>query len=656
MAITYDPFQQEAIRLIDEGHSLLVCAPTGTGKTVIAETVIARAMNRGEEVIYTAPIKALSNQKYRDFREQWGERIGIVTGDVSINANAPILIMTTEIYRNSLFENPERLKRIRWIIFDEIHYLDDPERGTVWEEAILFSPTHVQLLGLSATVPNIRELARWIQTVHGHPIEIVEEKRRVVPLRFHFQCQGTIFSSTEELFREGYRGKNRWPPVWRLPGRQAGIPHGHVPSSLRIHPNREERLIEELGRRDRLPCLYFAFSRRRVEELAWQFSRHTFIQGEERKELEKLYEELLDRYGIGEERSAVELRELMGRGIAYHHAGMLPTLKEVVERLFTSRLIKLIFTTETFALGINMPARSVVFDRPTKRFEHGVRALRRREFQQMAGRAGRRGLDEAGYVYLRLQPYDLEHQEVVDLLEGESEPVTSQFNADYATILNLYRLSGDRWIEAYPKSFHAYQAPSHQRKLRQTLLRHKLQILQELNYVNRGTFTPKGEFASGLYGYELMLGELYGNGVLTRLDSISLNTLLAALVYEGRRGQPRPPLNRIAQSLRDRCEEVLRAIRYHEAKLHILPRTRPPHFNLSKEVEAWTKGTPFARLEKISQTDPGELVRVFRMVIQLLREIRFAHGTPQELKETALRAEAAINRDQVDAERQLRTP
>jgi len=152
------------------------------------------------------------------------------------------------------------------------------------------------------------------------------------------------------------------------------------------------------------------------------------------------------------------------------------------------------------------------------------------------------------------------------------------------------------------------------------------------------------------------MGELYGNGLLTRLDPVALNTLLAALIYEGRRGQPRPPLNRIAQSLQGPCEEVLRVLRYHEAKLHILPRTRPPHFHLSREVEVWTKGAPFTHLEKLSQTDPGELVRVFRMVIQLLREIQYAHGTPPQLKETAFRAERAINRDQVDAERQLRTP
>ena len=645
----YDPFQKKAIQLIEEGHSLLVCAPTGTGKTVIAEYVIEQALLRSEEVIYTAPVKALSNQKYRDFRDKWVDKIGIVTGDVSINPRAPILIMTTEIYRNSLFEDPKRLRHVRWIIFDEIHYLDDPERGTVWEEAILFSPTHVQLLGLSATVPNSRELADWIQTVHGHPIDIVEETHRIVPLRFYFQCQGKIFPSPEALYREGYRGRNRWPALWR-------IPPGQVPPNLRIYPNREEALIEELEQQQHLPCLYFAFSRRRVEELAWQLASRSFVQRDEKEALEKLYADLLNRYGLNDEKSAWELGDLVSKGIAYHHAGMLPTLKEVVERLFTSRLIKLIFTTETFALGINMPARSVVFDKPTKKAEREVRVLRRREFYQMAGRAGRRGLDEAGFVYLRLQPYELDYREVVHLLEGESEPVMSQFNADYATILNLYRLSGERWIEAYPRSFHAYQAAPHEKKLRQTLLRNKLRILQELHYIKEGVFTPKGEFASGLHGYELMLGELYGNGLLTKLDPITLNTLLASLIYEGRRGQSQPPLNRAAQSLQGPCEQALKTIRYLEARFHVFPRTRPPHFHLSREVEAWTKGSSFAHLEKISQTDPGELVRIFRMVIQLLRELQLAQQSPQKLKETAHQAEKAINRDQVDAERQLRTP
>src|SRR5437868_3457258 len=200
----YDPFQQQAIDAVDQEKSVLVSAPTGAGKTAIAEYAIDKALSRNERVIYTAPIKALSNQKYRDFSLKYPDQVGLLTGDVTLNAHAPIVIMTTEIYRNQLFEDPERLKQTSWVIFDEVHYLDDVERGTVWEEAIMFSPEHVRFLALSATAPNVEELAEWIRSILNHPIEVVIEKHRPVPLVNLFQCQGKVYSDPTSLRREGY--------------------------------------------------------------------------------------------------------------------------------------------------------------------------------------------------------------------------------------------------------------------------------------------------------------------------------------------------------------------------------------------------------------------------------------------------------------------
>src|SRR3989338_6972109 len=210
MPIQLDPFQEQAISWIEQEHSVLISAPTGAGKTLIAERAIEKALSREEGVIYTAPIKALSNQKYRDFRALYGERVGILTGDVSINVDAPILIMTTEIYRNSLFENLNRIRKVGWVIFDEVHYLDDPERGTVWEEALLFTPPEIRILALSATVPNIRELCEWIRSVHKRPIAIVEETHRPAPLYFLFQCQGGVMESMKRLRTEGYLNREDW--------------------------------------------------------------------------------------------------------------------------------------------------------------------------------------------------------------------------------------------------------------------------------------------------------------------------------------------------------------------------------------------------------------------------------------------------------------
>src|SRR3989338_3677676 len=188
----YDPFQLQAIAAIDAEKSVLVSAPTGAGKTAIAEYAIDKAFARNERVIYTAPIKALSNQKYRDFSVKYPDQVGILTGDVSLNPRAPLIIMTTEIYRNQLFEDPERLKNTTWVIFDEVHYLDDVERGPVWEEALMFSPEHIRFVALSATAPNIEELAEWIRSILHHPIEVIIETRRPVPLVHLFQCQGNL--------------------------------------------------------------------------------------------------------------------------------------------------------------------------------------------------------------------------------------------------------------------------------------------------------------------------------------------------------------------------------------------------------------------------------------------------------------------------------
>src|SRR3989339_1908199 len=188
----YDRFQQEAIDFINQGHSVIVCAPTGAGKTAIAEHVIEQSLHANQKVIYTAPVKALSNQKFRDFQKQHPDKIGILTGDVSINPDAPILIMTTEIFRNKILDEPESLKKYSWVIFDEIHYIDNPERGTVWEESLIFLPKHMNVLGLSATIPNIKQFASWIESIHNKPVQVVIEEKRPVPLHFFFQVNNEV--------------------------------------------------------------------------------------------------------------------------------------------------------------------------------------------------------------------------------------------------------------------------------------------------------------------------------------------------------------------------------------------------------------------------------------------------------------------------------
>ena len=652
----YDPFQQRAIDLLEGGASLFVAAPTGSGKTVLADYVIERAFERRQRVIYTAPIKALSNQKFRDFTARHpgppgtragagGEQVGIMTGDVTINPTAPLVIMTTEIYRNALLEDVERLAGYAWVIFDEIHYLDDPERGTVWEEAILFTPPHINLLALSATIPNVQELAQWIRTVHQRPVEVIEETHRPVPLGVLFQCQNQILTTPEELKRAGYQGVEDWN---RLRSR-----HGHR-RQFSLHPNRLEPLIRELRDRNRLPCLLFTFGRRRTEELAWELSGFPLLDAPESGALRALFDELCARFGLTHDRTAEALGRLIDRGVGFHHAGMLPTLKEVLERCFASRLMKVIVTTETFALGVNMPARSVVLDALDKRGPHGFRLLRRREFLQMAGRAGRRGMDAEGFVYLRVNPRHVAYPEVLHLLHAAPEPVESRFNTAYATLLNLYRRHGRALLDVFPKTLYYAQTSGARRQQGLDLMQRKLDLLETMGYLTRTALTPKGEFGAWVYGYELLLTELHARRRLADLDPVALAVLMAAVVYEPRPRTEPPRPHHLSKRLGQLCREPLAHIHKEEGRFRIAPKTKAPSFHLTHAMEAWMGGAAFDRITRLCDVDEGEIVRYFRMAVQLLRQLAEAPAADGPLRAAAEQARRRVNRDLIDAEAQLR--
>ncbi len=654
MSFQLDPFQIEAIEWIEKEHSLLVSAPTGSGKTLIAEKAVEKALSRGEQVIYTAPIKALSNQKFRDFQERFGkDTVGILTGDVSINSGAPLLIMTTEIYRNCLFENSERIQKIGWVIFDEVHYLDDPQRGTVWEEALLFTPPEIRILALSATIPNVQELAAWIRQIHQRPIAVIEETHRPVPLHFLFQCQGKILTNTKSLRKEGYLQRDNWQLSMRERRRGWQPPHAR--------PNRLHDIMKHLINEDQLPAIYFAFGRKRTAQLAWEVAHFDLLRDAERREVRALYDELLARFDLAGDKTAEEIRPLVEQGIAYHHAGMLPTLKEVIERLFTSRLIKLIFTTETFALGINMPARTVVFDELEKFYGMGFKPLTTRDFFQMAGRAGRRGMDPEGFVYCRIHPSDIAFPEVERILYGKPEPVRSQLNATYATLLNLYKTLGNRLLDIYPRSFHFFQSSKRKRDEGLDLLKNKLALLQEMGYITdvgttdtQGVLTVKGEFAASIFGYELLLTEMYTDGALEQLDEAKLNVFLAGLIFEPRKNDEAPKLSKDHGELLKLTQHYHRMIFKWESNFRVTPHTKPPYFHLARPIEAWTQGKDFEKVCELTSEDEGSLVRYIRMVIQLLREIANSPHASDGLKAKARRAREMIDRDVVDAEKQLR--
>jgi len=637
-----DLFQQEAIDYTRQNHSVIVSAPTGAGKTVIAEDVIEECIRKNTGVIYTAPIKALSNQKYRDFCKKYPNITGILTGDVSINRDAPILIMTTEIFRNAILVDSEFLKSREWIIFDEIHYLDDPERGTVWEESIMLLPPHMKMLALSATLPNLQEFAGWLAKVHAFPIKVIEEGTRPVPLHFLFQCNNEFFSSLKELKHS------------RLLPKETREFRRRDDRFYQIKNNRISTLIEYLQAKRATPCVYFSFSRKRTEDLADEARSFNFLEHDECTEITRMFEDLVNRFNISDSPHIDSLYPLIKKGIAYHHAGLLPTLKEIIERLFTTGLIKMIFTTETFALGINMPAKMVVFDSLSKFYDGNLSYLRTRDFYQMAGRAGRRGMDTEGFVMSRVNPMHIDAYSLERIIYGHFEPIRSQFNSCYATILNMYKIMQDKIYEIYPNSFHFYQSQAYEKKEVQGLLRRKIAMLREMRYINGYELTPKAELAARVYSFELQIAELFAQGFFDSLDPETLFIVICALVYEPRRNEVKPDLTKRIKQLRRQLDDFMKDIHKQEKSFRIWPQSKRFHFNLNEAASRWFKGEDFSALSECCFVDEGEIVRYFRMAIQVLREIKACDMVSPTLKTNINTVLDRINRDAIDAEKQLR--
>jgi len=440
-----DNFQREAIAALDAGKSVVVCAPTGSGKTLIGEYAIHQALDRGRRVFYTTPLKALSNQKLRDFRSQFGDdNVGLLTGDISVNRDAPILVMTTEIFRNMLYGTPigevgTSLTGVETVVLDECHYMNDRQRGTVWEESIIYCSSEIQLLALSATVANSGQLTDWINKVHG-PTELVYSDFRPVPLQFHFANQKGIFPLLDET---GKRANVRLVPKKK----QQKVERGSIPT-----PSLTD-VLARLDDRDMLPAIYFIFSRRGCDQAVAEVGNFSLVNEAETAELKRIIDDFLQR---NPEAERLGQKEALLKGIAAHHAGILPAWKGLVEELFGRGLIKVVFATETLAAGINMPARTTVISTLSKRTDKGHRLLNASEFLQMAGRAGRRGMDELGHV-VAVQTRFEGAKEASYLATAKADPLASQFTPSYGMVLNLLQTHTlDEAQELVERSFGQY--------------------------------------------------------------------------------------------------------------------------------------------------------------------------------------------------------
>ncbi|MGQ0832126.1 MAG: DEAD/DEAH box helicase [Microthrixaceae bacterium] len=439
---TLDPFQVRAIEALDAGRSVLVAAPTGSGKTVVAEVAVARALAEGGKAFYTAPIKALSNQKYTDLARRHGsDDVGLLTGDNSINGDAPVVVMTTEVLRNMIYAGSDALAGLRYVILDEVHYLQDAYRGPVWEEVIIHLPASVRLVCLSATVSNAEELAEWISTVRG-PTEAVIEERRPVELQ-NLYCVGD--KSTQEMHLlptlvDGHpnaEADRLDDEALHTVGRgQRGRPR------RRFFTPRRVEVIERLQEEEMLPAITFIFSRKACDEArdACLDAGLRLTTPDERARVRAIVDERtaalvdadLDVLGFDRFLAGLEA------GVAAHHAGMVPPFKESVEACFAEGLTKAVFATETLALGVNMPARSVVIERLTKFTGERRELLTPGEYTQLTGRAGRRGIDQIGYAIVLWSPF-VPFEQVAALASSRTYALRSAFRPTYNMAVNLVR-------------------------------------------------------------------------------------------------------------------------------------------------------------------------------------------------------------------------
>ncbi|MBA3276132.1 MAG: DEAD/DEAH box helicase [Chloroflexia bacterium] len=467
-----DDFQREAIRTLLRGDSVMVAAPTGSGKTVVAEFGIYDAFRRTGRVFYTAPIKALSNQKFRDLRRFYGDDVGLLTGDISENRHARILVMTTEILRNMLLQSPWEMDDVECIIFDEIHYLADPDRGTTWEESIILCPDHIQLICLSATVTNADEIAGWIGRTHRQ-IRLITHDRRPVPLALYYYHDDSLSMVVDHRGQTVKDFSRVGGELRRQPGRpHRGRPSGRDARAMDEPQPRE--IVEALASGKLLPAIYFLFSRNDCQTFAEQLAlmMPDLVTPAQREQIDQI----LDTYHASlrpEDRELAQV-QVIGRlarhGIGFHHAGLLPVLKQLVEVLFSRGLMQVVFATDTLALGVNMPARTVVIGRMSKWDGRRRRPLIPNEFQQMSGRAGRRGMDTFGHVVVPYSPW-VPFKEALAIATGPLHPVRSAFAIRYNTVLNLWDPPhGERVRQMLRRSLAQYQTSQRIRLIENDIL------------------------------------------------------------------------------------------------------------------------------------------------------------------------------------------
>jgi ATP-dependent RNA helicase HelY len=639
-----DPFQRKACDALDEGLSVLVSAPTGSGKTVVADYAVARAVAKGRKAFYTTPLKALSNQKFSELSEAYGrERTGLLTGDVSYRADAPIVVMTTEVLRNMFFAHSPVLEGLGLVVLDEVHYLQDPYRGSVWEEVIILAPPEVVMVYLSATVSNAAMLGEWLTSVRG-PTEVVVEHRRPIQLDNHVAIaeRGTRHVDLVPVLENGHvhpRAAALDQNISRMAHRPGGLRYSRV-----VSPRRTE-VIDALAERDMLPAIVFIFSRQACDDAVAQCvtdglrlttpSQREEIRRRCESHTEGLPDEELRALGYGSWSAGLEA------GVASHHAGLIPAFREAVEDCFAGGLLLVVFATETLSLGINMPARTVVIERLTKQRDQGRTGLTSGDYAQLTGRAGRRGLDSMGNA-VTLWRSQMSLAQVAALATSPAPALSSSFRPTYNLATNIVRrYPADEAHYVLDRSFAQFLDTAHHHSLSRRLDR-AIGLLEKWRYLELDAWklTSRGELLARLYHEsDLLTAEALSEGIFDGLDAPTLAAVVSGCTFEARkgrgRGEPRPP--REARPRLDALSVLWERLHTEEEGARLWG-TRAPDPGFAEPAWRWARGESLVRVLERAELAAGDFVRNAKQLVDLLSQIAILAPDPSTGAVAALAA------------------